>query len=205
MEDTKSISKKIAKEINFVKKWIAERCATKMHNELINAYNSMIDDFYSYRPESQYKTSKRYIRHFTSSSDFGKGVNLYKALVSELDKLDIEHSNYYTSENEFSGGIMFNPEDRMASHGYRLTHGDDAGKGHPENVFNAVVGDGVRFPETKKRAVMLFQPKYKDYTGYTPKEILDKIVSDENLKTQFLEEAKSEAQKELTLKWVSID
>lgn len=205
---SENIYKEITKEMNKVKKWIAKRATVKMHNKLIEAYNSCIDQFYEYKPEHK---GTKYVRHYMKKGENG-GKNLYRALLSKLDSID----KMMPTETSYQGGIDFDPS-KMASDRYRLpsqnikTNGyydsDYDGYGKPENVFNAVVNEGIRFPQlngASKDTLMTFTCEFEGYTG-TPREILQAISEDANLVALFIEEAKKEAASELDLKYIEIE
>lgn len=184
--DIDYLSKEIANEMNFAKKWIAKRTAKKMRNKLIKVYDSLIDQFYKYKTEV-------YIRHDLEEPKVGTetGVNLYRSMQSHAG----EPPKLQPSPNAIFGGVLINSEDM---------------NGTNYNVSKDIVLDnilkGIRFPGTKKMPKMTFTLSYEDSecsaTG-TPIEILESIR--DQLASKYADEAKEEAKKELKLKYVEIN
>lgn len=183
--DVGNISKEIAKEMNYVKKWIAKRTAKKMRNKLIKVYDSLIDQFYKY-------PTRVYIRHDLDEPKVGTrtGVNLYRSLESHAG----EPPRLQPTPNSIYGGIMISADD-MNGTNYKISK---------DEVLDNIL-KGIRFPETKKNPEMTFVSSYEDFECSATGTIIEVLESvRDQLASKYADEAIEEAKKELKLKYVDI-
>ena len=188
---SKNIYKEIADEMNYVKKWIANRTAMKMRNKLIDVYDAIIDEFYS-------TPAVRYVRHDMEwgHKHKGEGVNLYRALQESKNHI----GRLQPAANTVDGGISFSAND-MADYNYEYNT--------KEEVLDYIL-HGTRFPELVRKdgsisELLKFEANYSDEecsASGTPLEVLSSVR--DQLATKYSNEAKNEAKKELTLKYVDI-
>ena len=186
--DMKQLSKDIAKEMNMVKRWIANRTARKMRNKLIQVYDTLITQFYSRPPEL-------YVRHDVDKPYTEEGVNLYKALQSKGG----EPPRTYELRTEYAphsidGGIMIDAED-MNDKNYGISK---------DIVLDYVINKGIRFPSGLPE--MTFTASYTDSdcsASGTIVEVLESVR--DQLADKYAKQAKEEAKKELKLKYIDIE
>lgn len=183
-------SKLITQEMNYAKKWIADRTAMKMRNKLIDVYDAIIDDFYSYETTS-------YLRHDVDRGEQhrGVGVNLYRAIQQSKNKTPKLMPHPHTID----GGISLNASD-MADYNYEYNT--------KEEVLDYIL-DGIRFPSIEKtggnKSLLEFEVYYDDgecSASGTPLEVLSSVRN--QLANKYAEQAKAEAKKELKLKYIKI-
>lgn len=185
--DIQTISKEIAKEMNYAKKWIAIRTATKMRNKLIKVYDDIIEQFYSRIPTS-------YRRHDVTPFT-AEGINLYRALQSHTGAAP----KLMPSAHTIDGGIEISSAD-MVERNYHVS----------KDIVLDYVLDGIRFPATQTsngiyRGAMEFTVTYDDgdcHAQGTPLEVLESVR--DQLVERYTKEAKEEAKKELKLKYVEL-
>lgn len=185
--DIDKIAKEIVKEINRTKQWIGQRAADKMRKKLIHVYDCIMDDFYkSYTPTS-------YRRHDVTPFT-NEGINLHRALATSSSN----RSKLRPGPHLIDGGIKINANDMKDFH-Y---------KQDKELVLKYVL-DGVRFPSVEidgiYRPAMEFVAHYEDSECSaigTPLEVLNSIR--DQLAEKYIKEAKSEAKKELNLKYTTL-
>ena len=190
--DISKISKEIANEMNYVKKWIATRTAMKMRNKLIDVYDAIIDDFYA-------EPANSYIRHDVSKaqSRAGVGVNLYRAIQESKNQV----SKLQPAPHTVDGGISLNAND-MSGYNYEYNT--------KEEVLDYIL-DGIRFPALftangGTTRMLMFMSNYSDSecsASGTPLEVLSSIR--DQLSDKYAKEAREEAKRELKLKYIEIE
>ena len=180
-------SRLITEEMNSAKKWIANRTAMKMRNKLIDVYDAIIDEFYSYKPTS-------YRRHDAPAFQ-PVGTNLYRAIQQSKNKAPKLMPHPHTID----GGISLNASD-MADYNYQYNT--------KEEVLDYIL-DGIRFPSIEKtggnKSLLEFESHYEDgecSASGTPLEVLASVR--DQLANKYAEQAKAEAKKELKLKYIKI-
>lgn len=183
-------SRLITEEMNYAKKWIAERTAMKMRNKLIDVYDAIIDEFYS-RPATSYRRHDVEWGH----QHKGEGVNLYRAIQQSKDKTP----KLMPAPHTIDGGISLNASD-MADYNYKYNT--------KEEVLDYIL-DGIRFPSLDEtggnKSLLEFEVHYDDgecNASGTPLEVLSSVR--DQLANKYAEQAKMEAKKELKLKYIKI-
>ena len=183
-------SRLITEEMNYAKKWIANRTAMKMRNKLIDVYDAIIDEFYS-------EPAKYYNRHDVGWGEQhkGVGVNLYRAIQQSKNKTP----KLMPYPHTISGGISLNASD-MADYNYQY---------HTKEEVLDYILDGIRFPSLEEtggnKSLLKFVSHYNDgecSASGTPLEVLASVR--DQLANKYAEQAKAEARKELKLKYIKI-
>ena len=175
----------VTREINNLNKLVAQYIAATIHHELIVAYDSMIEDFYKYKPH-------RYHRH-----DNQQGINLYRMLTDHQNHIgssdDIfdfgrgSEGKSYFHPGGFNAGITLNPGKLNNNPPYRWHS--------PAEVADFIINKGIRFPIDfpEMKFVSHYKgDKYKtsDGTIYDNLcELRDQMASDEGLQQKALDYA----------------
>ena len=201
---TGDVLKDVASEMNYVKKWVAQRVAIKMHEKLVKVCIAIIENFYRQWAPSTY------VRHgmedsWIPSSDIGyrprgrvvklypnKGKNLYLGIdVSMPDKV---------GDMEYDGSLNFSPEDMSNNPPYSL-------KDSPSEVLDAVL-NGLRFPYSYRGFLNEWQVVIDDkdlgLLYGIPYEVLDDVAKNKKLLDKYYDKAVTECKKEVKLKYVDI-